>query len=167
MSENLQRISNLLQELIDIHRQLVNYGNAKTEFLRSNAVESISYISGKEKELVQRVQELEQYRTILVGRFAIEHKIRSQRKIGMDIIVQTVTHPEEKRQLMIKRDELSAAVKELQDVNELNQTLVRLALEYVHFSQDLLFGPEEDDVTYHRAIQGITKKRGSQFNMKL
>lgn len=166
MSDNVQNILAVLQELIDEHRQLVAYSHAKTEVIRKNDLEAISYISGKEKKIVQRIQELEQYRIVLVGKFAVEHKIRSQRTFSMDMIVQAVYHPELKRQLIAKWNDLSAAVKELQEVNEFNQTLVKMALEYVHFTQDLLLGPEEEDVTYHRAVQGMTANRSGRFNTR-
>ena len=166
MNEYIQKILAVLQELLDEHRQLVAYSNAKTEVIRKNDLEAISYISGKEKKIVQRIQELEQVRIVLIGKYAIEQKIRTTRAFTLEMLVQAVSNPTEKQRLQAMLHNLTAVVKELQEINELNQTLVRMTLEYVHFTQDLLLGPEDDDVTYHKAVQEMTVNRGGRFSAR-
>lgn len=166
MNEYIQQILNVLQELLDEHRQLIAYGNAKTEAISANNVESISYISSKEKKSLPRLLELEQRRILLVGKYTVEQKITTQRSFRMERLIQAVYHAEEKQQLQLKWRELSAVMKELQDINEFNQQLVKMTLEYLHFTQDLLLGPEEEEVTYHRAVQGIANNRNSRFNTR-
>ncbi|MBD2868409.1 flagellar protein FlgN [Paenibacillus arenilitoris] len=167
MNEYIQQILTILQELLDEHRQLIEYGKAKTEAITQNSLESISFISGKEKKILERIMEHEQRRVFLVGKYMLSQKVTGQqRSFKMEKLIQAVFHAEEKRQLQIKWKELAAVMNELQDINEFNQQLVKMTLEYLHFSQDLLLGPEEDEVTYHRAVQGMTKQRNGRFNMK-
>jgi len=156
----------VLQELIDEHKQLIEYSSAKTEVIRRNDLDGIAYISAKEKKNVQRIQELERYRIALVSQYGIEIKIRRRNGFTMEQLVQAVYHPDEKQQLKEKASELSAALRELQEINDLNQTLIKLALEYVDFAQDLLLGPDDEDVTYHRAVQGLVQQRGGRFNTR-
>ncbi|WP_424766651.1 flagellar protein FlgN [Paenibacillus sp. sgz302251] len=166
MNEYIQQILAILQELLDEHRQLIEYGKAKTEAITKNSIETISYIAGKEKKLLEHILELEQRRTFLVGKYMLSQKVTGQRSFKMEKLIQAVFHAEEKQQLQNKWKELSAVIHELQDINEFNQQLVKMTLEYLHFTQDLLLGPEEEDVTYHRAVQGMANNRNSRFNIR-
>ncbi|MCA0757550.1 flagellar protein FlgN [Paenibacillus sp. N4] len=167
MNEYIQQILSVLQELTDEHRQLVEYGKAKTEAIRHNQVETISFISNKEKKILERLLELEQQRAFLVGKYMLSHKVTGQqRSFKMEKLIQMVFQAEEKQQLQRMWKELNAVITELQDINEFNQQLVKMTLEYLHFTQDLLLGPEEEDVTYHRAVQGMAQQRNGRFNIR-
>lgn len=167
MNEYIQQILVILQELVDEHRQLIEYGNAKTTAITVNNVETLSYISSKEKKSLQRILELEQQRVFLIGKYMLDQKLTAHRSFKMEKLIQAVYLADEKQQLQAVWRELSAALKKLQDINEFNQQLVRMTLEHLHFTQDLLLGPVEDEATYHRAVQGMALNRGNRFNMKL
>ncbi|NIK79345.1 flagellar biosynthesis/type III secretory pathway chaperone [Paenibacillus castaneae] len=166
MNEYIQQILVILQELLDEHRQLIEYGNAKTEAITTNNVETLSYISSKEKKVLQRILELEQRRIFLIGKYMLYQKLTNHRSFKMEKLVQAVYHANEKQQLQAIWQELSDVMKTLQDINEFNQQLVRMTLEHLHFTEDLLLGPTEDEATYHRAVQGMAYNRNSRFNMK-
>lgn len=167
MNETIQQIVDTLQELIHEHKQLIEYGKAKTEALKQNSVDSLSYIASKEKKILDQILKLEQTRIFLVGKYMTSQKITgNQRSFKLEKLIQMVYHAEEKQQLQRSWHELNEVVAELQDINEFNQQLVKMTLEYLHFSQDLLLGPEQDDVTYHRHIQDVARRRASQFNIK-
>jgi flagellar biosynthesis/type III secretory pathway chaperone len=168
MNEFISQILDVLKELTQEHRQLIEYGKAKTEALRNQNIDGVSYISAKEKRILERVIELEKKRTFLVGKYMLSQKLTgAQRSFKMEKLIQVVFHVEEKRQLTMMWKELGQAINELQDINEFNQQLVRMTLEYLHFTQDLLLGPEDEDVTYHKAVQGLVSNRSGKFNMKL
>ncbi|MCR2806738.1 flagellar protein FlgN [Paenibacillus soyae] len=167
MNETIQQIAATLEELIHEHKQLIEYGKAKTEALRQNSIDSLSYIANKEKKILDQILKLEQSRIFLVGKYMTSQKISGhQRSFKLEKLIQMVYHAGEKQLLQRLWDELNAVVTELQEINEFNQQLVKMTLEYLHFSQDLLLGPEEDDVTYHRHIQDAARRRASQFNIK-
>ncbi|CAM4390231.1 flagellar protein FlgN [Paenibacillus alkaliterrae] len=167
MNEHIQQVLVVLQELADEHRQLIEYGKAKTEAITKNSVETLSYISSKEKKCLERILELEQRRAFLVGKYMLSQKVSgAQRSFKMEKLIQAVFHADEKQQLQKMWKELGAVIAELQDINEFNQQLVKMTLEYLHFTQDLLLGPEEEDVTYHRAVQGMANNRNGRFNMR-
>jgi flagellar biosynthesis/type III secretory pathway chaperone len=168
MNEYIQQILLILRELTDEHRQLIEYGKAKTTAITANQIDTLSYIAAKEKKALERIMELEQQRAFLVGKYMLSQKITGQnRSFKMEKLIQVVYQAEEKVQLQRMWKELAGAVNELQDINDFNQHLVRMTLEYLHFSQDLLLGPEEEDVTYHRAVQGMAQQRNGRFNMKM
>ena len=167
MNEHIQLILGVLRELLHEHRQLIEYGKAKTEAIKQNSVDSLLYISKKEKKIVDQIVTLEQQRSILVGRYMTTQKVSgNQRSLKLEKLIQLVYHAEEKQQLQRIANELNAAVTELQEINDFNQQLVKMTLEYIHFSQDLLLGPEEDEATYHKAVQGMALNRSSRFNSK-
>lgn len=166
MNEYIQQIIVVLQDLLDEHRQLIEYGKAKTKAITENNIEGISYISNKEKKCVQSLLDLEKRRILLVGKYTVQQKITSQRSFKMEKLIQAVYHADEKRQLQLKWSELSAAINELQQINEFNQQLVRMSLDHLQYTQDLLFGPPEDEMTYHRAVQGMAQNRQSRFNTR-
>lgn len=166
MNEYIQQIIEILQELLDEHRQLIEYGNAKTTAITVNNVETLSYISNKEKKSLQQILELEQRRIFLIGKYMLDQKLTNHRSFKMDKLIQAVYHADEKQQLQTLWLELSAKLKTLQEINEFNQQLVRMTLDHLHFTQDLLLGPPDEEVTYHRAVQGMAHNRSSRFNMK-
>jgi hypothetical protein len=166
MNEYIQQIILILQELLDEHLQLIEYGNAKTSAITVNQVETLSYISSKEKKSLQRIMDLEQQRIFLIGKYMLDQKLTSHRSFKMEKLIQAVYQANEKQQLQAIWNDLSAALKKLQDINEFNQQLVRMTLEHLHFTQDLLLGPTEEEPTYHRAVQGMALNRNGRFNMK-
>lgn len=167
MNDYIQQILTILQELADEHRQLVEYGKAKTKAITNNSVDGISYISSKEKKILERIVELEQNRALLVGNYMLSQKVSGkQRSYKMEKLIQVVYHAEEKQQLQRMWKELNAIITELQDINDFNQQLVKMTLEYLHFSQDLLLGPEDEEVTYHRAVQDIVQSRSGRINIR-
>lgn len=166
MNEYIQQIIVILQELLDEHLQLIEYGNAKTSAITVNQVETLSYISSKEKKSLQRIMDLEQQRIFLIGKYMLDQKLTAHRSFKMEKLIQAVYQANEKQQLQAIWNELSAALKKLQDINEFNQQLVRMTLEHLHFTQDLLLGPTEEEATYHRAVQGMALNRNGRFNMR-
>ncbi|WP_054025401.1 flagellar protein FlgN [Bacillus sp. FJAT-28004] len=166
MNEYIQQIIVILQELLDEHLQLIEYGNAKTSAITVNQVETLSYISSKEKKSLQRIMDLEQQRIFLIGKYMLDQKLTAHRSFKMEKLIQAVYQANEKQQLQAIWNDLSAALKKLQDINEFNQQLVRMTLEHLHFTQDLLLGPTEEEATYHRAVQGMALNRNGRFNMK-
>ncbi|WP_168123431.1 flagellar protein FlgN [Paenibacillus sp. HB172176] len=167
MNPHIEQIVNVLQELTDEHRQLVEYSKAKTEGIKQNNLDAISYISNKEKKALERIISLEQHRSLLVGKYLVSQRISgSERSFKMEKLIQYVYLAEEKQKLQQLWRELNAVISELQNLNEFNQQLVRMTLDYLHFTQDLLLGPEDEDVTYHRAVKGLTQNRSGRFNIK-
>lgn len=167
MNAFIQQILVTLQDLLDLNRQLIAYGNEKREAIVANNVEAVSQLSGREKKCVQQVLDLEQKRIFLIGKYAVEQGLPVRGTYKMEKLIQIVYHAEEKVGLQNMWKELSAALKELQDVNDFNQQLIRMNLKNIHFMQDLLLGPTEDEVTYHRAVQGMAQNRSSRFNAKM
>nr|WP_269669551.1 flagellar protein FlgN [Paenibacillus sp. GSMTC-2017] len=158
----------LLQELIHEHRQLIEYGKAKTDAISNNNIDGLSYIATKEKRCLDRIIEHEKNRAFLVGKYMLSQKVASnQRSFKMEKLIQVVYQAEEKRQLHIAWNDLRAVIAELQDLNDFNQQLVKMTLEYLHFTQDLLLGPEDEEVTYHKAVQGMVQNRSGRVNLKL
>lgn len=167
MNDYIQQIVDILDALIHEHKQLIEYSKAKTEAITANSIEGISYISKKEKKSLEQIIELERTRSFLVGKYMLSQKIPGNlRSFKMEKLIQYVYLAEEKQRLQLVWRELGSVMKELQDINDFNQQLVRMTLEYLHFSQDLLLGPEDEDVTYHRAVQDAVKYRSGRFNLK-
>lgn len=167
MNAYIQQVLDVLEELLASHRQLIVHGNEKKDAIVAGNVGTISAILSREKKCVEQVTAQEQKRMILVRNYVLEQGQRTKNNFTMDKLIQLVFHADEKVALQSKWKELSAVIKELKDVNDFNQQIVRLNLERVHFTQDLLFGPIEEDVTYHRALQDNKYNRNGRFNMKM
>lgn len=84
----------------------------------------------------------------------------------MTQLIQMVYKAEEKQSLQAACEQLSATLKELQDINDFNQQMMKLNLEYIAHSLDIIAGPSEDEATYHRSLQSEGFKRFSQFDTK-
>jgi flagellar biosynthesis/type III secretory pathway chaperone len=166
MKISIKPILLILQELLELHRQLIALGKEKGVAVGSNHIDTIASIMNHEKKCIQRITESEQQRIGAVQAYFVAHGLEPITPPRMEQLVQTVHLADEKRTLLGVWTELQSSYRELREINDFNQHLVRLQLEYLHFAQDLLSGSSEDEATYHRELQGADYRRHSRFEAR-
>jgi hypothetical protein len=71
-----------------------------------------------------------------------------------------------KQALIDATEDLSGAILQLHHINDSNQQMIKLQLEYINYSIDVIAGPSENEATYHRSLQEQGFIRMSQFDTK-
>lgn len=166
MDEAVQVIVDTLDELDVLHRELIALGLEKREAILANATDGVAAATNRETKLIAKVTELDRQRLLAVGRYLVKRGISPTGTFRMSQLVQMVYKAEEKQALQAACERLSASLNELQDVNQFNQQMMKLNLEYIAHSLDVIAGPSEQEATYHRSLQSEGFKRYSQFDTK-
>ncbi|RXZ83480.1 flagellar protein FlgN [Paenibacillaceae bacterium] len=166
MNDKLQVIIDTLEELTGLHRQLIVYSKEKQEAIAANRTDLIAAVATRESKVIQRVGDTDRRRLLAVGEYVAKLGFTPTGTFRMEQLVQMVYIAEEKQQLRAACTELSQALAQLREINDFNQQMIKLNLEYISCSLDLLAGPSEDEATYHRSLQAEGFKRRSQFDTK-
>lgn len=166
MQEVVKDIVNVLQELIEVHEQLIVLGKEKQQVIGAADTNGLSRVTSQEKRLLQTLVDLEQRRANLVRDYFKQTGLVVVRKFKMEHLIQAVYNAEEKRMLIETSDTLRKLIDTLKELNDFNQQLLRMQLSYVDYSLDLLIGPVEEEVTYHRALQANGHSRLNKYDTK-
>jgi len=166
MNEPLQVVMDTLQQLTRLHRELCELGQTKREALGGGQVDTVAHISSRESRLLQQIGELDRQRLLAIGQYVARQGFAPTGSFRMEQLIQMVYKAEEKQALRAACEELQDTLTELQEINDFNQQMIRLNLEYVSYSIDLIAGPPEEDATYHRSLQAEGFKRFSQFDTR-
>lgn len=166
MTESIQMVVQLLEQLADVHDQLIALGTEKSKALAANEVDAVSGISNRESKLLVKLATLENQRITAVNRYVAERGLVPTSSFKLDLLIQMVFRADEKQALLAASGRLSKAVNELRELNAFNQQLLKLNLDYIQYSLDVLTGPSEEEATYHRPLQSQGFTRQSQFDAK-
>ncbi|WP_020619534.1 flagellar protein FlgN [Paenibacillus daejeonensis] len=166
MNEPLQVVMDTLHQLTDLHRDLSALGRTKREALGSGDIDTVAQTASRESKILQKITELDKQRLLAIGQYVARRGFAPTGSFRMEQLIQMVFKAEEKQALRDACVQLNVALLELQEINEFNQQMIRLNLEYVSHSIDLIAGPPEEDATYHRSLQAEGFKRFSQFDTR-
>lgn len=158
----IQDLVDVMRQLTDAHRQLLDIAGDKKEAIIHNQVDKLNQLVNKEAKLVRQVAELEQKRQFEMSRFLVGKGYRPNSAVTVSELAKIVFRLEEKQALLNARFELVEVLSKLKRINELNQKMIRQSLAFIEYSYDLLFGPPEEDVVYRNPHQqkGSIKRSG-------
>ena len=143
----LAGIIDTLEEQTKLYEQLLNSAKEKTPVLVRNDVDSLNTILQQERKLLVRADELE--KTRLAHTYRYFHEIGYKSRLhNLTELIRSVYQPQDKQALIGKQQELSGMLKELQQINELNQQLIAQSLAFINYSIDLVVEDPAEDVTY-------------------
>jgi flagellar biosynthesis/type III secretory pathway chaperone len=143
----MERLYELLDNLIQLHKALYTLAQQKKEVLIKGDVDELVAITRKEQQLVKGITAAETARQQVVQELSAEKGFVLQEGRLAELIKLT-TSAEEKQRLSSYREELIRLVTQLQQANELNQQLLNQSLSYVNTMLDLLTDTPEDDYIY-------------------
>lgn len=144
-----QELVQVLQEMTDIHRQLLELSHSKREVLVQNQVEELNAIVNKENKLIRQLDELDKKRVFEIDRYVVGKGYRRNPSITVGDLIRITFKAEDKEALSDAHGELLQLVKQLKTANDLNQDLIKQSLGFIDFSLNMLVG-EESDVTYQK-----------------
>ncbi|MCD9022303.1 flagellar protein FlgN [Cohnella silvisoli] len=166
MNEAVQGILDPIRTLTALYRQLIALGQEKQEAILANHTDVIMQVTNRESKLLKDIASQETLRIASVKRFAAELGIASNSTIRIEQLIQLVHKAALKQALIEAAEDLSEAILRLHEINDRNQQMIKLHLEYINYSIDVIAGPSEEEATYHRSLQEQGFIRMSQFDTK-
>lgn len=142
-----QGLLKVLGELADFHDEMVKLAQEKQKCVIENRVDQLMTITAKETRAISVLERL--------GGELQSAAVECWKELGMapkpnstlSDLMQAITRTDLKRDLSQAAERLSGAIRQLKEINERNQQLVRQSLDWIAFQIDLFTAPY-DDVTY-------------------
>lgn len=166
MNEAVQAILDPIRSLTSVYRQLITLGLEKQEAIQANHTGNIMQVTNRESRLLKEINTQEALRVSAVQKFAAQLGMAVPSSIRIEQLIQRIHTAALKVAMIEATEELSGAIVQLHEINDRNQNMIRLQLEYINYSIDLIAGPSEDEATYHRSLQEQGFKRMSQFDTR-
>ncbi|GAK41262.1 hypothetical protein TCA2_3753 [Paenibacillus sp. TCA20] len=135
---SLNQLIVALQKLIVTHRQMLHTAEVKREAIVKNDTDTLIKLLNQESMIMKQIQSQEAERSEAVGAFLLERGIKSKLNLNISEISRLVFDVEDKRRLQEVQNELSNTLRELKEVNDLNQRLVEQSLAFIDYSLDVL-----------------------------
>lgn len=144
MSDILDIIE-ILERLIAEHDRMLKLANHKKEVLITGKIDELARIVQFESRCISTIQSLELEREKQVSLYLMQRGIRKETCYLSDLI-ELEPSPERKLALARCQTQLGNLVKELQELNHLNQRLIEQSLEFVNMSLEEMTAPAEEPV---------------------
>lgn len=142
-----------------LYGQLYSIAENKTGHVVKGEIENLQTLVGKEQKLIGELNKLQDVREQILGQVAKTIGSNPQELTLSDLAAQLPA--EQAEQLVQSRNKLKEIIGKLTAKNDLNQQLIRNALEYVDFSLNLLTQPAPQTPQYGRkGNETGTKGRG-------
>jgi len=162
-----QELVKSLEELLDLHISLHELALQKKEHIIHNKMDELNSVVLKETKLIKEVSNNEQLRQALVVQLQRDLGYRPRLNIKLTEVIKAVTNPDDKQTLIRLQSELSTAINNLRQLNELNQQLLMQSMDYVNFSLDAMLGAPDEEATYKKpSIQPQAVKRTGLFDTR-
>lgn len=159
-------IVQLLENLTELHRPLLELGEQKKQVIIDNDVERLNQIAAQENKWIKRILDLEKHREQATEAFLSKHGHPPVRNMTISELAKLVFNINEKQALLAAQMKLMDIMAKLKSVNELNQSLIEQSLAFINYSLDLLMGPEDDTVYRNPAQQTSTSNRQGYFDTR-
>jgi flagellar biosynthesis/type III secretory pathway chaperone len=136
-----KQLIKLLEKHVKLHKGLLELANKKTEVLKKGDMEALSGIMKEEQKYIAAINQVERERIHVVEAMVSE---KDERTLTNCISLAEGT---ERAMLEKLRDDLTAVISELKDINLLNQQLTQQSLQFVNVMLDMLM-PQPLEVNY-------------------
>lgn len=142
MKRYFNDLIDILTKEVQLYTELKRIEDNKKNIIISNDVKALDAITKKEQGFVKTIVQLESLRTQAVDGLCKERGIG---KVSQMSDLYAHLNPFEIQQLQVNENKLKTTIDEIQEVNQMNEKLIKQSLEYIEFSVNLMkqFGMEE------------------------
>lgn len=137
-----------LRLLLRLYRELIDLGWQKKDQVIGNRLNDLTETLAKESRVLRQLAEAEKARVQAVLAFQREMGLKAKPDAKLAELAEAVTDQTVKAELMRLMDDIGSTARELRELNERNQVLVRQALGMVEAQLDLLAGVPEMEAVY-------------------
>lgn len=125
-----------LNELIDVHRKLLQVSVEKTNAVKAGKIEALQKLLVQEQKLIRLSEQAERKRQESVDAWALQAGVTLENTTVSNMMLH-LTEPEQ-RELETTAITLTELVTKLKQQEQLNQVLISQSLQFVQLSLDLL-----------------------------
>lgn len=150
----------------DLHEQLLQLSNEKLHAIKQSATESLVKLLTKERQLIQKIEQLEDEREEVVELLFQTKNIKSDEKTLTELLPH-IDKDSDKRLLEQKMAKLVKIIVSLRDSEQLNNRLLQQSMQFVQLTLDML-QPETKKINYSNQQQIPKHNQGrSVFDSKV
>src|SRR5699024_3315238 len=167
MNISIQPIINIMNDLTDAHKQLLNLCERKLTYNKNNDMEELSKILTIERKYIQKTDQLETKRQKVIEEFISTHNIPVVEKTASQLL-QYLTDNNERVILEKQIVKLIEVIVQLRTIEQLNEELLQQSMEFVQTSLDL-FDPTMKNYNYNNRLSehsSESSKNRSIFDSK-
>ncbi|GMB09136.1 flagellar protein FlgN [Thermolongibacillus altinsuensis] len=136
-----KKLIKLLEKHVKLHKGLLELAKKKTEALKKGDMEALSEMMKEEQTYIAAINQVERERIRVV-----EAMVGKEDERTLTACI-SLAEGTERATLEKLRDDLTAVISELKNVNQLNQQLTQQSLEFVNVMLDMLM-PQPQNVNY-------------------
>jgi flagellar biosynthesis/type III secretory pathway chaperone len=136
-----KQLIELLEKHVKLHKGLLELAKKKTEALKKGDMEVLTEIMKEEQTYIAAVNQVERERVRVV-----EAMVNSEDERTLTACI-SQTEGTERTMLEKLRDDLTAVISELKNINLLNQQLTQQSLQFVNVMLDM-FMPQPQNINY-------------------
>lgn len=144
---SIQNLLTTLRGLSDIHEELLLLAQEKQQLVIENRVEQLIAVTGKETRAIGNLERLNSDVSKYTSESLVELGLSPKPGTTLADVIQAMYRADLKSKMIEIAERLKDQVRQLKELNERNQLLVRQSLDYIGFQIELITAPY-DDVTY-------------------
>ncbi|WP_028608244.1 flagellar protein FlgN [Paenibacillus harenae] len=163
----VSKVIETMDSLTEMHKHLLQSGLEKKQAIISKDLDSLMRIMRLESKILKDITAMDMMRVAACRKLMLEKGVKNRINTTYRQLMGVVFVPEERIRLQEVHERLESVLKELKNLNDLNQDLLNQSLDFVHFSIDLLISPEDESYTYkHPSNQLRNSNRNGIYNSK-
>jgi len=163
----VQELIVCLDRMILIHEKLIEFSQLKKKLIVANRVDELSKMLVQEARCMRLVEEEDSRRSDAITRFLFEKGIRLQGRMSVSEVAKLVNDPQQKERLLKTATRLTHSIRQLKELNALNQLLIQQSLQFIAHGLDLMLGVLEDEPTYRKpALSAYEQQRKAVFERR-
>lgn len=147
MTENNEKLLNVLRDETTLYSELYNLSVQKTDVVINNKIKELDIIVEKEKYLIVRIGKLEQQRQETLISISDELNLNVD-SLNANTILKD-SSPSDRKQFSKVVDELTATLEKLNTVNDRNKKLIESNLVYINEVIDGVVMGDSKNNTYN------------------
>lgn len=159
---SVETILEKLQNLVNIHEELVAISKQKTEVVKEGSVENLQALLVKERKQIRALEKEEKSRQEAVETWLFKNELPSS-DVTITRMLETVSDQKEKQELEQATITLTKIITELKQQEQLNLSLINQSMQFVQLSIDTL-QPSITNINYGNKQQDAGAMNRSLFD---
>jgi len=152
-----------LRKLVELHQQLINISEQKTDLIKEGKVEKLQEKILQERKLVLQLEQYEKERQALVESWFISKDLTTE-DMTISSILLNLESEKQQNKLASVTTELTEAITDLKRSEQLNRELLEQSMQFVQMSLHLL-SPTLEQMNYGEKDAKVDRGR-SVFDSK-
>ncbi|MER2040028.1 MAG: flagellar protein FlgN [Solibacillus sp.] len=154
-----------LEKLEKMHKSLLEFANAKTEFIKQNDMEKLNEIIKNEQSHIAAINILEQQRQTMVTDYLRAKGIALTDSTSVADVIEAAKSTESTEALVDVRKRLVVLLEKLKMQNDLNQKMVFNSLQIINLTLDSIRPQRQEQFNYSGAeVRGNAEVIKRSFN---